>query len=185
MTILDLDAKTTQLLVIDVQERLAPAMNAEHYGAMTANLGRLGAAMKILEVPVVVSEQYPKGLGSTVPPVASAFEGITPIAKTTFSCVQNDDLRVALADTGRKRVVVAGMETHICVFQTVRDLASAGYDVHVLADGVASRTAENRAIGLNLCERAGAVVTCTETVLFDLLGAAGSDEFKAISKLVK
>ncbi len=180
-----LEVSQTLFLVVDVQERLAPAMHPELFGPMLDNLGRLGAATKILDVPAIVSEQYPKGLGASVELVKTAFEGVEAIDKTSFSVLGEPRLEAAVKAAGRKTVVLSGMETHICVYQTARDLVDAGYAVHVLADAVASRTHKNYDVGLGLMEKAGATITSTETVLFDLLGAAGSDAFKAISKLIR
>jgi nicotinamidase-related amidase len=180
-----LNEKDTLLLVVDVQERLAPAMDPELYGPLIANMRRFGAARSVLDLPVLMTEQYPKGLGPTVPPIREAFEGAGTLEKLSFSAMRDDGVAKALGESGRKSVVVAGMETHICVYQTARDLVAAGFRVHVLADGVASRTRDNYSIGLALIEKAGAAISSTETVLFDLLGRAGTDAFKAISRIVR
>lgn len=172
------------LLVIDVQARLAPAMQPERMGTMVDNLARLGPASRILDVPAIVSVQYTKGLGPTIEPVAQAFEGAAPMEKMHFSCAADPAIRAALEATGKKTLIVAGMETHVCVWQTVRDLVP-DYRVHLLGDAVASRTEANYQVGLELARQAGAVVTSTEVVLFDMLHEAGGDTFKAISKLVK
>src|SRR5688572_26242991 len=174
---LALNQKDTVLLVVDIQERLAPAMDAVLYEMLMENMRRFGAARSVLELPVVITEQYPKGLGPTVPAIREAFEGVRALEKISFSAVGDDGIAKHLASLGRKTVVVAGMETHICVYQTARDLVGAGYRVHVLADGVASRTEDNYSIGLALMEKAGAAISSTETVLFDLLGRAGTDAF--------
>lgn len=173
-------------LCIDVQERLAPAMHEELLARLVHN-GRIllrGAAA--LGVPVLVSEQYRKGLGETVPGLA---EAIPPNAgrheKIDFSAWADPAIAKAIVDSGRTQIIVFGMETHICVYQTVRDLAHVGYRVFVPHDAVCSRDPENLRVGLVLAERVGATVTATETVLFDLLGRAGTPEFKAISALVK
>lgn len=181
---LSLSAEDTILLIIDVQEKLAPAMDPSLYGTMLKNLDRLLKARSVLPFEVVVSEQYPQGLGPTVPAVRELLSGVAPIAKTSFSVLGEPALAGALSRSGRKTVVVAGMEAHICVYQSVRALA-ATHRVHLLADGIASRTVDNWTIGKGLAERAGAVLTSTETVLFDLLGKAGTEAFKAVSKLVK
>ena len=173
------------LLVIDVQERLAPAMAPSLMGRMLANLERLGAARGVLEVPALLTEQYPKGLGPTVGAVQAAFEGVAPLDKLSFSACGDPGISAAIAALGKRTILVAGMETHVCVWQTVRHLRADGLAVHVLADAVASRTEDNYRIGLGLMERAGAVVTSTEVVLFDMLEAAGTDAFKAVSRLVK
>jgi nicotinamidase-related amidase len=187
MTMERLDPASTVLLVVDVQDRLAAAMPPETLERLVKNTGILLDAAKTLGVKVVVSEQYPKGLGPTLPAVASkiAEAGATPMAKVTFDACSDLAIARALSDHDPRSVIVVGMETHVCVFQTARELVKRGYATYVVADAVASRTEENRRIGLSLCERAGAIVTATETVCFDWLGQAGSDAFKAISKLVR
>lgn len=175
----------TLLLVIDVQERLAPAMDAELQARMLANLLRLGEAKKALGFSAILTEQYPEGLGPTLAPVRSAFEGVDPLAKTCFAASEDRAIGAAVLEAHPRVVVVAGMETHICVFQTVRDLRRRGLDVVVLSDAVASRSRDNFEIGLSLAEKAGALLSSTETVLFDLLGRAGTPEFKVISRLVR
>ena len=182
---LAVDQNNTVLLIVDVQERLAPAMHPELYGALIENMRRFGAARSVLDLPVVITEQYPKGLGPTVPSIKSAFEGAPILEKISFSAMGDEAVAKQLSTIGRRSVVVAGMETHICVYQTVRDLTEAGFSVHVLADAVSSRTKDNYSIGLALMEKAGAAISSTETVLFDLLGRAGTEAFKTISKLVR
>lgn len=181
-----LSERDTFLLVLDVQERLAPAMLPERGGPLMENLRRLGEARKVVDLPVVVTEQYPKGLGPTVEPIRDAFEGVTAVDKVEFSAWQGEKTRQAIeALAGRRCAVIAGMETHICVYQTAHDLLEAGFQVHVLADAVTSRTEQNYQIGLDLIREAGGIVTSTEVVLFDLLRRAGTDAFKTISKLVR
>jgi len=144
-------------------------------------------AARLLGVPVLASEQYPKGLGPTIEPIAERLRamGVEPIDKNTFDACSEPRFARALAERSPRSVVVAGMETHICVYQSARELVNRGLEVHVVADAVASRREENRAMGLALCERAGALVTPAETAVFDRLGRAGTEEFKAISKLVR
>jgi nicotinamidase-related amidase len=180
-----LSPEHTLLLVIDVQERLAPAMDAELRQRLVANLVRLGEAKKALRFGAILSEQYPDGLGRTLPEVAAAFEGVSPRAKVCFAATEDAVIGPTVLAPRPSCVVVAGMETHICVFQTVRDLRARGLDVVVLADAVASRTRDNFELGLSLARECGAVISSTETVLFDLLGRAGTPEFKAISRLVR
>jgi nicotinamidase-related amidase len=178
---------TTALLVVDVQDRLAAAMPAARLEALVRNAGILLDAASHLGVRVFATEQYPKGLGHTVAPLAEKLRalGVAPVAKTTFDACGDVGLSRPLAALAPRAVVVVGMETHVCVFQTVRELARRGYDVHVPVDAVASRTEENRVAGVALCERAGALATTTETVVFDWLERAGTEAFKAVSKLVK
>jgi len=174
----------TLLLVIDVQERLAPAMAPERFGRMLDNLERLGAAAKALQLPTVLTEQYPKGLGPTVSSVRTAFEGVPTLSKTSFSAMGDPEIAKAVQFAGKSTVLVAGMETHVCVWQTVRDLLPT-HRVHLLTDAVASRADANYEVGLNLAREAGAVLSSVEVVLFDMLEAAGGETFKAISKIVR
>ena len=176
------------LLVIDVQERLAAAMTDDARDRVERNLITLAAAAERFGLPVVVSEQYPKGLGRTTPAVAGALETVRNVCffeKVEFAATAAPAWREAVGDSPRPHWLVTGMETHVCVFQTVRALCAAGHVVHVLADAVASRTEANWNNGLDLCARAGAVITNTETVVFDLLGKAGTDDFRALSRMIK
>jgi nicotinamidase-related amidase len=178
---------STALLVVDVQEKLAAAMPPDALAELEKNVAILLEAAAVLGVHVLVSEQYPKGLGPTVPSIAAklAVRGVVPMAKMCFDACSELAISRALAETGARSVVVVGMETHVCVFQTARELVKRGYATYVVADAVASRRDENRRLGLSLCERAGAIVTATETVAFDLLEQAGTAEFKAVSKLIR
>jgi nicotinamidase-related amidase len=182
-----LDPKTTVLLVVDVQEKLAAAMPAETMASVVKNIGILLDAARPLGVRVVASEQYPKGLGPTVGEVARKLEGlgVTPLPKTSFDACSELAIARVLSELAPRSVVVVGMESHVCVFQSARELVKRGYATFVVADAVVSRREENRRIGLSLCERAGATATATETVLFDLLGEAGTDAFKTVSRLVR
>ncbi len=178
---------TTALLVVDVQERLAGAMQEGALARLVRNVSLLLDAAKILGLRVVASEQYPKGLGPTIPEIAQKLldVGVAPLPKVTFDACGDLGIARALSDAGPRSVIVAGMETHVCVFQTARELVKRGYATHVAADAVASRSEDNRALGLALCERAGAFVVPTETIVFDLLERAGTDAFRALSKLLK
>jgi nicotinamidase-related amidase len=130
---------------------------------------------------VVVTEQYPQGLGTTVPEVYELMpEGYKPISKTVFSAAQAEGFDLE----GRDQVIVGGVETHVCVNQTVLDLVESGAEVHVAEDAVGSRFADSKRVGLHKMEQAGAVLTSVETALFELVGRAGSDEFKAVQKLI-
>jgi nicotinamidase-related amidase len=179
--------ESTLLLLVDVQERLAAAMPPARMELLTANASILLDAAARLGVKTLASEQYPKGLGPTLPPLATRLHGMAsaPIAKTEFDACGDPAIARVIASMAPRAVVVLGMETHVCVFQTARELVRRGYATYVVADAVASRREENREAGLSLCERAGAVVTVTETVVFDWVKCAGTEDFKAISKLVK
>jgi nicotinamidase-related amidase len=167
------------VVVVDVQEGFRPVVRG--FDDVAANIGRLVQGANALGVPVRASEQYPKGLGSTVPEVAEHLNAVEPVAKTCFSAVEADGFDL----DGRSQAIVCGIESHICVWQTARGLIDQGVEVHVARDGVSSRTEANRDLGIELIERAGGQPTSVETALFDLLGAAGSDEFKAVQRIIK
>ena len=174
-----LDRGSTLLVVVDAQEAFRPAVL--DFDRVVANAATLVRGARILGVPIVVTEQYPKGLGRTVPEVAEHLNGVEPIEKTCFSAERAD----GFDDHGRRQVLVCGIESHVCVSQTVHDLLDRGLEVHVARDAVSSRTEENREVGIRRMETAGAIVTSVETALFELLGAAGTDEFKQVQALVK
>lgn len=176
--------ESTVLLVVDVQERLAAAMPQETLERLVANTTILLEAAKTLGVAVLASEQYPKGLGPTLPALAAHLPK-KPFPKMTFDACSDLAIARALADLGPRAVVVVGMEAHVCVFQTARELVKRGVATYVVADAVASRREENRQLGLSLCERAGAIIAPTETIAFDLLERAGTDAFKSVSKLLR
>jgi nicotinamidase-related amidase len=173
-------------LIVDWQERLAAVEPEEASLRGQKTVGILCEAARVLGVPVVLSEQYPRGLGPPVPDVAEAARaaGATPVEKVEFGCTNNPEFQRIAAGMAGRSWIVCGMESHVCVWQTVRGLLPGG-PVHVVADAVCSRTEDNRQLGLTLAREAGAVVTSTETVVFDLLGRAGSDAFKQLSKLIR
>ncbi len=171
------------LVVIDLQEGFRPAVI--DFDGVAANTAMLVRAANVLQLPVLVTEQYPKGLGGTVREVAEHLSGVTPIEKTCFSASEVDQFRSALDETGRKQILLCGIESHVCVWQTANDLLMSNFTVHVARDAVTSRMEVNMQTGLKKMEKAGAVITTVETALFELLGRAGTDEFKAIQRLVK
>lgn len=173
----------TLLLIIDVQGRLAAsvtdATNVE------AAIGRLVRGCSVLEVPVMVTEQYPKGLGHTVESLRELLPGAEPIEKLSFSCCGNETFMERLRSFNRNEILIVGMEAHVCVYQTAVELLDFGYNVHLVTDGVTSRSEANRQLGISCIERAGAFLTSTEMALFELLRTAGTDRFKAVSAIVK
>ena len=176
--------KDTLFLIIDIQERLLPAVCANE--EVLKNAGILAQAAGILNIPLIISEQYPKGLGNTVGELmALTPEETSVIAKTTFSCMQCEELNKAIKNSMASQVVICGIESHICVAQTALDLAATGIQVHIIADAVSSRKPDNKSIALQRLSRAGVILSNTESALFELLGKAGGDEFKAISRLIK
>ena len=181
-----LKREDTVLVVIDMQERLMSAMPDLHSRVAVRNTRVLIEAAKILGIPVLVTEQYPKGLGATIEEVTHSLEeGTAPIEKVVFSCARAEEFANAVKELGRSSYILAGTETHVCVLQTAIDLVNEGYSVYVPADAVVSRNDLDWQKGLDLMGKAGATVGTTEAFLFILLERAGTDEFKAISKLVK
>jgi nicotinamidase-related amidase len=170
-----LDRSSTALVVIDVQESFRPYGS---FAGVADAAAKLLEAARILDIPALLSEQYPKGLGATVPEVGMREEPV--IEKSVFSAARADGFGL----NGRKQAIVCGLETHVCVSQTVHDLLAQGVEVHVPADGVGSRHAVDYERGLERMERAGAIVSTVESALFELLERAGTPEFKAVQKLI-
>ena len=184
---LNLAPETSVLAIVDIQERLAAAMPEEERERAVKNAAILVEAAGLLGVPVLVSEQYPKGLGHTVEPIREKLDAAdaSVLEKVEFDACANAGFRERVEALGRRHVVLAGMEAHICVFQTARGLVEAGHAVHVAYDATCSRRVEHRTVARGLWERVGATSTITETVLFDWLGKAGGDAFKTIAKLIR
>lgn len=177
-----LSSQECALVVIDVQERLATAMKKKD--PVIENCLHLIALAGLSDIPVLLTEQYPKGLGPTVPELLKVVPEVAA-EKTTFSCCGVDDFNRKIESSGRQKIVLTGMETHVCVLMTALDLLERGYVVHVVSDAVCSRRKANWISGLALLKDAGAVITNTETVLFQILERAGSDAFKTISKRIR
>jgi nicotinamidase-related amidase len=173
------------LVVVDVQERLFNAMDAERRDDMVANVKILASAARRLDVPVLVTEQYPKGLGRTLPELRALLGDTPPFEKTAFSCAGADGFMDRVRGLGADHVILTGIEAHVCVLLTALDLLTRGLRVSVVADAVCSRRPANLEIGLDQSRQAGAVVTATETVVFQLLGSADSDAFRELSKLLR
>jgi nicotinamidase-related amidase len=178
-----LTAENTALVLIDVQGKLATLMHQREQ--LYRNLQILIQGVRILELPVLWLEQYPQGLGPTIPEVTKLLPDRQPIPKLCFSGCGQPEFGDALRATGRRQLLVAGIEAHICVYQTTRDLLAQGYHVEVVADAVSSRTPENRQVGLDRMAREGAGLTCVEMSLFELLREAFGPQFKEIARLVK
>ncbi len=178
-----LTTDNTVFLLVDVQGKLANSMHEREH--LFSNLKKLVKGMRVLEVPILWAEQNPKGLGPTVAEIAELLTDVQAIPKLSFSCYKNTDFRQALETLNRPNVVVAGIETHVCVYQTIRDLARAAYRVQLVADAVSSRTSENKQIGIEKCKGAGAAITSVETVLFELLDVAEGESFKNILDIIR
>lgn len=178
-----LQTENTTLLVIDVQGKLAHSMHAKQ--ALFENIKRIIRGAQILDVAILWTEQYPDGLGPTIPEIADLLAGLKPISKFNFSCCDNDLFIQRLEGLHPENILLAGIEAHICVYQTARDLVRSGYRVEIIEDAVSSRTIENKRIGLEKCKQTGTAVTGTETVLFELLKTAKDARFKDILNIVK
>ncbi len=182
-----LDAQRSILIVIDLQQKLMPAIDKGE--RVLANAGRLIEGARRLGVPVIVSEQYPKGLGPTVDEIATKLPNETKtVSKLTFSAARSEDFSRDLAELradGRDQMVLCGTETHVCVMQTAADLLAEDVPVFLVTDASGSRAEENRSAGAARLSRLGAQCVTSEMVLFEWLEAAGSDEFKEISRLIK
>jgi nicotinamidase-related amidase len=174
-----LDPERTALVVIDVQEGFRRAI--PDFERIAKAVATLIEGAEAIGIPMVISEQYPNGLGETVPEVSEHLpEGTQPLDKVVFSAAEVEGFDLG----GRDQVLLCGVETHVCVNQTALDLLATGVDVQVAEDAVGSRTEKNKQVGLHKMERAGAEITSVETALFELLGRAGTDEFKRVQKLI-
>ena len=180
-----LDRERSILLVIDLQESYRGKIHEEE--RLVRGVGRLLAAASVLDVPVLLTEQYPKGLGATVPElakVASAHHAAI-LPKMHFSCMEDQGFAAAFKATGRKQAVIAGMEAHICVMQTAVSLMDQGYEVFVVTDATSSRTLASEKACLDRLQACGAGIVTTEMVVFEWLGRAGTPAFKALLPLIK
>jgi nicotinamidase-related amidase len=173
----------TVLVVIDFQERLFPVMHEKE--KLLRNVVKLIKGVKVLEIPVVLTEQYPRGLGPTIPEIKELLPDIKPIEKVCFNCCDEEPFCKSLESLKRRQVLIAGIEAHICVYQTAIALSRAGYEVQVVGDCVSSREPENKLVSLFKMGAAGISPTTTEMALFELLKVAKGDKFKQISNIVK
>ncbi|MBD9356552.1 hydrolase [Methylomonas sp. EbA] len=181
-----LDANNSVLLVVDIQGRLSTVMPVLELQQMLMHGQRLLQAAGLLDVPVLVTEQYPQGLGPTQQEIGEYLPGNSRcFSKTGFSCCAADGFNQALVDTGRKQVVVIGQEAHVCVLQTALELLNQHYQVHVLEDAVCSRRAEHKNFALQRMQQQGATLSCHESVLFEWLRDARHSHFKTISALLR
>jgi nicotinamidase-related amidase len=178
-----LECADTLLLIVDIQEKLVRAMHARD--ELLERARQLVQGARALNLPILVSEQNPKGLGATVSEIAAHLPELAPIHKLSFGCCASEDFRRGLQAHSGRSVLIAGIETHVCVYQTAMELLAAGYRVEVVADACSSRTPDNKQIGLEKMRAAGAAVTSVETALFELLKVAEGPVFKEILKIVK
>lgn len=178
------DVRYSHLLVIDVQTRLAKVMS-ERDGLMR-NCETLITAAKILSVPVTVTEQYPKALGNTEAALSEALPPLTtPVEKTCFSSCAAQDFDNYFTYSENSQAILCGIESHVCVLQTAMDLLNKNQQVFIVADAVASRSRDNKNIALNRMQQAGAIISSTESILFEWMKDAKHEQFKAISALIR
>jgi nicotinamidase-related amidase len=176
-----LNIDNTFLLIIDVQEKLWRVMYEKE--KLLDNLQRLIRGALVLGIPIIMTEQYSQGLGPTVPEVISLLPDIKPIAKLSFSCCGDKNIVKKLESLNRKQVLITGIESHVCVYQTAIDLLNSGYEVQAVTECISSRTPENRKLGLKRMNQAGAVLTGVEMVLFELLKIAGGEKLRRLAGL--
>lgn len=173
----------TLLHIIDAQEKLFNVMH--HKELIKENMTKMVKGMQVLEVPIFWMEQYPQGLGQTIPEIRDLLQKETRHEKMCFSSCDQPDFLMDIHQTKRKSILVMGIESHVCVYQTVKGLISCGFHVEVIADAVSSRTERNYELSLKIMQSIGAKLTTVEMALFELLGEAGTDEFKQISRIIK
>ncbi len=179
-----LNADKAVLLVVDIQEKFVPVVFAVE--RLIAKTTALIEAAKLLELPIVVSEQYPKGLGSTVKALSDILpEGAVRLEKTAFGCLGDQGIADHLKSLGRSQIMVCGLEAHVCVNQTVHQLLSAQYQVHLIEDALATRDPVNLEIGVRKMREAGAITSCVEMAIFELMGQSKHPKFKALQALIK
>jgi len=178
-----LEVQNCCLVVVDVQGKLAQLMY-EKDKLFSATQVLIKAA-KILNIPIIWSQQCPQSLGDTIPQIAELLSGIDPINKSEFSCCGCEQFNAKLAALGRNQIVLCGIEAHICIYQAAVDLLRKGYDVTVVADAVSSRTLENKQIAIDRMKSEGVSISCVEMVLFELLRTAEHPQFKQIAGLIK
>ena len=177
-----LNIKDCCLVIIDVQGKLAGLMHEKE--TLFKNIRILIQAAEILDIPIAWYEQKPQALGPTVPEIAELLDALAPTAKARFSC-WSKDFRDALKKSGAKHLILCGIETHVCVYQTARDMLSDSFNVDVAADAVSSRAPENKRIALERMKDKGANISSTEMILFELLGTADHPKFREVAKLIK
>jgi nicotinamidase-related amidase len=177
------DIQKCCLVVIDVQGKLAQLMHDRQ--ALFKNIQILIKAAKILNIPILWCQQCPDALGATVPEIAQLLAEDEPINKATFSCCGSEQFNAKLNELSRNQVLLCGLETHVCIYQTAIDLLRKDFNVNVIADAVSSRTSENKQIAINKMTTEGINISCTEMALFELLKTTEHPQFKHIAKLVK
>lgn len=178
-----LKVENALLIVVDVQGKLARLM--QQSDEVIRQIGILVDGCRLLDVPIVWAEQLPEKLGPTVAELTEKLGGLSPLTKSSFGCCEDDQLMATIRDSRRWQVLLCGIETHVCVWQTACSLLRVGFQVHVMADGVSSRTSINRETGIQRMLAAGAQISCVEMALFELMGNANHPKFREVAKLLK
>lgn len=178
-----LNPEQALLLIIDVQAKLVPVMSDAKQ--LIGRLITLIKGMQLLHIPIIYTEQYPKGLGPTVPEIQGLLKNKERFEKQSFSCCLNTDFNEALKQRQRPQILVAGIEAHVCVFQTCQDLLEAGYDVYLIADASASRRESDQKLAIRVLEKSGINLRSTEMALFELLRTSRHEKFKEVSTIIK
>ncbi len=178
-----LKAENSVLVIVDVQGKLATLMHQREL--FFENLLKIIKAVKVLGIPILWNEQIPDKLGRTIPEIQNILSELEPLVKNTFSCCGNDNFMERMRAIDREQILLVGMETHVCVYQTAIDLVKLGYEVYLVADAVSSRTLENKHVGIEAMRFGGAKITTVEMALFEMLAVAEGDKFKQIIKIVK
>jgi len=180
-----MERKQAVLIVIDVQDVLMKKMDSEVGKKVIQNIQTLLTFAKKMAIPILITEQYPKGLGNTVAEIKMEMGSILPIEKVSFSCCGVVTFKDKLNRLRRRQILLTGIETHVCILQTANDLIQEDYEVHVVADAVCSRKRLDWETGLRWMEKRGAMISTTEIIAFQLLKEAGTEEFRTLSKLLK
>jgi len=178
-----LSKEGTALVIIDIQEKLFPHMAEKD--RIAQNVAKLVKFAEIMKIPVVLTEQYPKGLGCTIPEVKRLVPNIHPIEKVDFTCLGSEEFKACLGRLEAQKLIITGIESHICVTQTAIDGLNKGYKVYVVSDAVSSRSLADKAIAIERMRQSGVTIVSTEMLIYELLGRAGTAEFREALKLVK
>lgn len=178
-----LNVDNSLLVLVDVQGKLARLMHQSD--ELIRQLGILIDGCTELSVPIIWAEQLPDKLGGTVPELCEKLTGLEPMPKSSFGCCEDLQIAKAIRDSRRWQILLCGIETHVCVWQTAAALLRDGYSVHVISDAVSSRCLDNKNIGLQRIASAGGIISCVEMALFELMGSAGHPKFRDVAKLLK
>lgn len=178
-----LDCHQSVLLIIDVQQKLLPVI--EGYHELIISMTKLLKGIQTLEIPIIITEQYPRGLGATISEIRKLIPDVEPVEKQSFSCCFNENFMSVLDKLNRKQILVSGIETHVCVYQTCIDLLEKGYAVFLMVDAVSSRKQDDKDLAIRVLEKEGVQLRSVEMALFELLNTSLHAQFKKISTIIK